>query len=173
MPIYHQGRKVKEVYHQGRKVKEIWHMGRMVYSAKPTEIMPAALGTYEAQDWLRATLTKYGQNYKTVAEIPFNIDSRNTKNMYSMFVGCSALRTAPKMDTRQVTDMGYMFNMCTSLTSVPQMDTSSVTRMRSMFQNCTSLRDGNVTLTVKRAGADTYNMLYGSGLTREPFITIE
>ena len=28
MPIYHQGRKVKEVYHQGRKVKEIWHMGR-------------------------------------------------------------------------------------------------------------------------------------------------
>ena len=36
MPIYHQGRKVKEVYHQGRKVKEIWHMGRIIWSALPS-----------------------------------------------------------------------------------------------------------------------------------------
>lgn len=33
MPIYHQGRKVKEAYHQGRKVKEIWHMGRKIYTS--------------------------------------------------------------------------------------------------------------------------------------------
>lgn len=33
MPIYYQGRKVKEVWHQGREVKEIWHMGRIVYTA--------------------------------------------------------------------------------------------------------------------------------------------
>ncbi|AIL96436.1 hypothetical protein CUREI_11750 (plasmid) [Corynebacterium ureicelerivorans] len=33
MPIYHQGRKVKDVFHQGRKVKEIWHMGRLIYAA--------------------------------------------------------------------------------------------------------------------------------------------
>lgn len=33
MPVYHQGRKVKEVYHQGRKVKELWYMGRKVYSS--------------------------------------------------------------------------------------------------------------------------------------------
>ena len=33
MPIYYQGRKVKEVWHQGREVQEIWHMGRLVYTA--------------------------------------------------------------------------------------------------------------------------------------------
>lgn len=33
MPIYHQGRKVKEVWHQGRKVKELWHQGRKIYTS--------------------------------------------------------------------------------------------------------------------------------------------
>ena len=33
MPIYHQGRKVKDVFHQGRKVKEIWYQGRLIYAA--------------------------------------------------------------------------------------------------------------------------------------------
>ena len=32
MPIFHQGRKVKEVWHQGRKVREIWHNGQKVFS---------------------------------------------------------------------------------------------------------------------------------------------
>ncbi|SDR75787.1 hypothetical protein [Corynebacterium timonense] len=34
MPIYHQGRKVKEVWHQGRRVKEVWHQGKLVYTAR-------------------------------------------------------------------------------------------------------------------------------------------
>lgn len=34
MPVYHQGRKVKEVWHQGRRVKEIWHMGKLVYTSR-------------------------------------------------------------------------------------------------------------------------------------------
>ena len=149
MPIYHQGRKVKEVYHQGRKVKEIWHMGRRIYTSKPVEVMPTTPGLYDARDWLRATVQKYGLNYQTVTAFPFDIDSRNATTMAFMFEGCSAL------------------------TTVPQSDTSRVTNMASMFNGCSALTDGNVSLTVKRKDADTFFMIRNSGLTREPFITTE
>ena len=45
--------------------------------------------------------------------------------------------------------------------------------MSYMFYGCSSLTDGNVSLTVKRKGASTTNMILDSGLTREPFLTIE
>lgn len=173
MPIYHQGRKVKEVYHQGRKVKEIWYMGRRVHSSKPVEVMPATPNIHDARNWLNATVQKYGLDRNTVTELPFDIDSRNATGMSSMFNQYSALTTVPQMDTRNVTNMSFMFYYCSSLTSVPQMDTSQVTNMYSMFHGCSSLTDGNVSLTVKRRGASTTNMIYGSGLTREPFLTIE
>lgn len=238
MPIYHQGRKVKEVYHQGRKVKEIWHMGRLIYrhgprrftvgrnagglltsstwdtesltgdtslvqsispsglylsnhaiytraggglglttgsgiSIDPGEPVPAGVqltslanDTYlfteilgrpvevmkptdNARSWLRNTVSKYGLDYTTVTKLPFDIDSSSATNLYSMFQGCVELTAVPRMDTSQATNLQYM------------------------FQDCKSLRDGSVTLTVKRRGASTTNMLFGSGLTREPFLTIE
>ena len=113
---------------------------------RPVEVMKPTVG---ASDWLRNTVSKYGLDYKTVTELPFDIDSSSATNLYSMFMGCVALTTVPRMDTSQATDMRFM------------------------FQDCKSLRDGSVTLTVKRRGASTTNMLYGSGLTREPFLTIE
>lgn len=173
MPIYHQGRKVKEVYHQGRKVKEIWFMGRRIYSSKPVEVMPPTPVYSDARNWLRNTVQKYGLDYTTVTELPFNIDARNATNMGYMFANCSALTTVPQMDTAQVTKMSSMFIGCSSLTSVPTLDTSNVTNMDNMFRDCSSLTDGNVTLTVKRKDANAYNMIYNSGLTREPFLTIE
>lgn len=173
MPIYHQGRKAKEVWHQGRRVKEVWHMGRRVYSSRPVEVMPPTPGNLDARDWLRNTVEKYGQDYKTVRELPFEIDSRNATSMYKMFFGCSSLTTVPEMDTSQVTGMYSMFFGCSSLTAVPQMDTSQVTDMGYMFYGCSSLTDGSVALTVKRKGASTFNMILNSGLTREPFLTIE
>ena len=171
MPIYHQGRKVKEVYHQGRKVKEIWHMGRRVYTSirKPVEVMPATPGFYDAQNWLRATVKKYGLDYTTVTELPFDIDSRNATNMFYMFSYCSALTSVPAMDTRNVTNMSYMFSNCSALTRVPEMDTSQVTGMTNMFEGCTKLTDGNVRLIGKHPQVNTNNMIRNSGLTREPF----
>lgn len=261
--------KPKDVYYGGLKIKEAWFNGRRVYSAKPVEVMPRTPGKWEAQDWLRGKLEEYGENYATVTELPFNIDSSGTVGMYAMFNGfaalkvvpqldtrnvttmntmfqgceslttvpeldtrnvtdmhymffnCPSLTAAPQMDTRNVTDMSYMFNKCSSLSKVPQMDTSRVTSMRTMFQrceslttvpqmdtrnvtemgymfascfaletvpqmntgmvtnftetffNCSSLTDGNVALTMKRKGADTTRMIAESGLTREPFLTIE
>lgn len=236
---------------------------------KPVEVMPATPGDWEAQRWLRGKLEEYGENYETVTELPFDIDSSNTVGMYGMFDGCANLTTVPDMDTRNVTDMSYMLRDCSALTTVPEMDTRNVTDMRTMFQNCTSLTtvpdmdtgrvadmsymfkgcssltnvpdmdtrnvttmrymftdcsslttapkmntsqvttmrtmfqnchaltfvpemdtskvmemnfmfsqcrsltDGNVTLTIKRKGATTSSMTSGSGLTREPFLTIE
>lgn len=194
MPIYHQGRKVKEVYHQGRKVKEIWHMGRKIYtSRKPVEVMPPTKYFDDAQYWLRNTVRKYGLNYQTVTELPFDIDSRNattmavmfdgfsslttvpqldTSNvttMYQMFYRCSSLTTVPALNTRNVTNMNYMFTYCPSLTSVPDMATSQVTNMTEMLMGCARLTDGNVRLIGKHPQVNTSDMITNSGLTREPF----
>ena len=106
---------------------------------KPVEVMPATPGQLDAQNWLRATLTKYGQSYDTVMELPFDIDSRNATNMYAMFYSCTALTSVPQMDTGKVTDMAFMFDGCSALTTVPQLDTRNVTNMYQMFQNCTAL----------------------------------
>lgn len=164
---------------------------------KPVEVMFRTPGSWEARDWLRGKLEEYGENYETVTELPFDIDSSGTVGMHGMFNGCAALKTVPELDTSQVTDMRFMFSACSALTTVPQMDTRNVTNMRLMFSacsalthvpqldtsrvtdmaymfnRCSALRDGNVTLTVKRKDADTSNMISGSGLTREPFLTIE
>ena len=165
--------------------------------SKPVEVMPATPGYYDAQNWLRATLPKYGLNYQTVTELPFEIDSRNVTNMYRMFDGCSSLTSVPQMDTSQVTDMGAMFRDCSSLTSVPQMDTSQVTRTYAMFSGCKALtfvpdmatsnvtsagfmfngcsrlNDGNVRLIGKHPNVTTDSMITNSGLTHEPFVTLE
>lgn len=193
MPIYHQGRKVKEVYHQGRKVKEIWHMGRKIYTSRPVEVMPPTPDSSAAQNWLRGKLAEYGEDYLTVKELPFDIDSRNATNMNYMFQSCSALTTVPDLDTAQVTEMTSLFDGCKSLTTVPQLDTRNVTGMFAMFRDCSSLTsvpdmdteqvrdlrymfvrcarltDGNVRLINKRLFANTSDMITGSGLTREPF----
>ena len=217
MSMYIDGKKITAMYWGGRKIREAWYGGQRVFLGKPVEVMPPTPGTYVARDWLRTKLTEYGEDYRTVEELPFEIDSSQVTNMsymfygcsslttvpdmetsqvtimMSMFDGCSSLTTAPAMDTSQVTNMRYMFYDCSSLTTVPDMDTSQVTNMSSMFYGCSSLTtvpdmhtsnasdvgrmfygcssltDGNVRLIGKRTGVNTYGMIQGSGLTREPF----
>lgn len=147
----------------------------------------------QARDQFRAAMSARGLDYRTATEIPFDIelvgtgsarnmfqfcyalthapdlDTSGVTNMNSMFRDCNSLLTAPAMDTNNATDMGYMFNNCSSLTSVPDMNTSSVTDMNSMFLNCSSLTDGNVRLIGRHPQVNTSVMIYGSGLTREPF----
>ena len=60
MPIYHQGRKVKEVYHQGRKVKEIWHMGRKIYASFKPRVFTVRLepgGLFSSPSWNTGSVT--------------------------------------------------------------------------------------------------------------------
>src|SRR5699024_7423461 len=97
------------------------------------------------------------------------MDTSQVVSMGYMFSGCSSLTAVPAMDTSQVTDMSYMFNECNALTTVPDMDTSRVTRMSYMFYGCSSLTDGNVRLIGRSQNVSTYDMIIGSGLTREPF----
>ena len=49
------------------------------------------------------------------------------------------------------------------------LDTGRATRMVSMFRDCTSLTDGNVRCIGKHPNVTTYEMIFNSGLTREPF----
>ena len=114
-------------------------------SRKPVEVMPPTPSTYDAQNWLRATVQKYGLGYTTVTELPFDIDTGEATGFRSMFSRCSSLMSVPEMDTSQVTDVSYM------------------------FQNCLSLTDGNVRLIGKHPQVNTNNMITNSGLTREPF----
>ena len=163
MSMHIDGKKITEMYWGGQKIREAWYEGRRVFSGKPVEVMPPTPGTYDARDWLRAKLTEYGEDYQTVEEIPFEIDSSNATTMWemfrdcpslitvpemdtssvttmrTMFQHCHALTTVPDMDTSQVTIMDYMFYSCSSLTTAPEMDTSSVTSMREMFRDCSSL----------------------------------
>ena len=145
MSMHIDGKKITAMYWAGQKIREAWYEGQRVFSGKPVEVMPAVSGEYDARDWLRAKLTEYGEDYQTVEEIPFEIDSSQATTMREMFYGCSSLTTVPAMDTSQVTDM------------------------RTMFYGCSSLTDGNVRLIGKRTGVSTVRMIQDSGLTREPF----
>ena len=135
MSMHIDGKKVTAMYWGGRKIREAWYEGKRVFSGKPVEVMPPTSG----RDWLQAKLTEYGEDYRTVEELPFEIDSSQVTNMSYMFHGCSSLTTVPDMDTSQVTNMSGMFYGCSSLTSVPDMDTSQVTNMSPMFYGCSSL----------------------------------
>ena len=142
MSMHIDGKKVTAMYWAGRKIREAWYEGQRVFSGKPVEVMPPTSGGYDARDWLRAKLAEYGEDYRTVEEIPFEIDSSQVTNMSQMFRGCSSLTTVPDMDTRNATSMSGMFRGCSSLIAVPAMDTSNVTDMSSMFNGCSSLTTG-------------------------------
>ena len=143
----------------------------------PTKVWPTGpvtvqitLGTgAQARDQFRAALSARGLDYRTVVEIPFDIELIGTGSSQVMFYGCKALTTVPEMDTSSVTNMNSMFYNCSSLTHVPDMDTSSVTSAIQMLSGCVALTDGNVRLIGKHPSANTSNMILNSGLTREPF----
>ena len=139
MSMHIDGKKVTAMYWGGLKIREAWYEGQRVFSGKPVEVMPPTVGSYSAMDWLRAKLAEYGEDYQTVEEIPFEIDSSQVTNMRNMFQNCYALTSVPAMDTRNVTNMEGMFRGCSSLTTVPDMDTSKVTNMSGMFSNCHAL----------------------------------
>ena len=107
-------------------------------------------------------------NCSSLTSVPA-MDTSQVTNMSNMFEGCSALTHAPDMDTSNVTRMNNMFFHCTSLVSVPDMVTAQVADTSFMFYGCSSLTDGNVRLIGKHPNVNTYYMLDGSGLTREPF----
>ena len=147
MPIFLDGKQVKELHFQGQKIGEAWYEGKCVYQSAPVEVIPGGLTILGTRDWLRGKLQEYGKNYRTVTTLPFNLD------------------------TSQVTDMFCMFFDCSSLTQVPDLDTSQVTNMAYMFYGCSSLTDGKARLIRKDGTKPRYrdDMIINSGLTREPF----
>ena len=158
------------------------------------EKVQITLGTeYQARDQFRAALTARGLDYRTVTEIPFDIElvgtgvtdhmfdycsnliavpalnTSGSTSMKYMFRDCKNLKEAPAMDTSNVTDMTQMFYQCSSMTYVPDMHTSQASVMGHMFFRCSALTDGNVRLIGKHPNVNTNLMIYMSGLTREPF----
>jgi len=51
------------------------------------------------------------------------MDTKNEKDMSSMFFGCSSLNNLPdisKWDTKNVENKSYMFEGCNSLNNIPK-----------------------------------------------------
>ena len=144
---------------------------------------------------LRKAVAAYGLDYRTVTELPFDLDTSAATSLNDMFSSCRGLKTIPPMDTRNVTSFSGTFQKCSALTTIPPMDTSKATSMSSMFGECTSLvfvpvldaglvtnvydmfnscaklTDGNVRL-IRRDGTKPgtrTGMVTRSGLTRDPF----
>ena len=159
---------VRQVYVGSTPVTAVYVGAEKIWPT--TDVVQITLGTgRQARDQLRATLSARGMDYRTVTEIPFDIELVGTGSTMNMFYDCAALTHAPVMDTSQVTNMGNMFFNCSLLTSVPDMDTAQVTNVGSMFFGCASLTDGNVRLIGRHPQVDTAFMIDGSGLTRLPF----
>lgn len=187
--------KIGAMQYNGVTIGEAMYNGQIVYRSVPPMPVVAITGTsgLTSRDQFRAACIAHGTTFDTVVELPFLLDTSNATNMDVMFSYCSALTSAPVMDTAKVTSMGWMFLGCTSLVAAPVMNTSQVTNMGSMFDgcaaltyvpvmdtakvtnmgwmfaDCAALTDGNVRLIGKHPSVDTTEMIYLSGLTREPF----
>ena len=98
-----------------------------------------------------------------------DLDTSQATDLSYMFYGCASLTTVPDLDTSQATNLSSMFSGCMSLTTVPDLDTSQATDLSDMFADCSALTDGNVRCIGRHPYADTFGMIDGSGLTREPF----
>lgn len=177
MSVVFGGRKAGEMYYEGRKIREAWYEGQRVYTAgsggKPVEVMPRIDSYWGANDWLINKVSEYGEDYRTVAELPFEIDVSQAGRAAGMFQGCNGLVVAPRMDTRHIENMEAMFRGCKALVTVLPMNIGLVTEMPRMFAGCASLTDGNVHLVSEKGTKPRYrdDMLFGSSLTREPFFT--
>lgn len=171
MPVSIGNIALKAAYVGATPLKAIYVGSKQVWtSKKPTEVLPNRTG-FGTRDDFRALLGRYGLDYTTVTELPFNLDTSQVTDMRGMFSNCRSLVSAPDLDTSQVTNMSSMFAVCFSLVSVPDMDTGQVTDTSFMFDRCSSLTDGNVRL-IRPDGTKPFtrtNTIRGSGLTREPF----
>lgn len=143
-----------------------------VWPTRETVQITLGYGT-QARDQFRAALSARGLDYRTVTEIPFDIELVGGVSLLNMFRDCAALTTVPAMDTSNVTNMETMFYNCSSLTYVPDLDTSQVVHASYMFNGCSALTDGNVRLLGKAANVKTADMIGRSGLTREPWYTAD
>lgn len=149
MPIYTDNQKAGELYMHGSKIKAAWVDDVQVFQATKRQLtgFEVYTGTIPAHEWLRGMLEEYGENFRTVQEIPFKIDSS------------------------KATSFNYMFSGCANLRSVPDLDTSNGINFLDMFRTCLSLKDGNVRLIRKDGTLPRVRtgMITASGLTREPF----
>ena len=187
----------KELANKAYVDREVGSLAARAPRGKPVEVVPAGRSILEARNWLRRKLVEYGTTYDTAVVLPFDLDTSQITSMSNMFSGCSSLTEVPPMNTSNVTNMGGMFDDCSSLVSVPPMNTSNVTNMNDMFSGCSSLTEvppmntSNVTSMndmfsgcsslipaevrlYRNDGtkpANTYSMISGTQLTREPFYT--
>lgn len=89
-----------------------------------------------------------------------DLDLRSVNDsLYSMFEGCSALVTAPRLlnVSTKSNDFSFMFKNCIKLTTVPELDMRYVTNTTEMFRGCTALTTmptfkGNLTKVTRTDG---------------------
>ena len=79
-------------------------------------------------------------NLIAISSIP--IDFKYSKNLGSLFFGCSSLKELPdisKWNTTNVINMSWLFGKCSSLKELPdisQWNENNVTNMSGLFGKC-------------------------------------
>lgn len=82
-------------------------------------------------------------------------DTSAVTNVYRLFEGCSALKSAIAFDTSNVTLFGSMFKGCTQLSTVPYFRTDSAINVKHMFEGCTDVKSGALALYNSMSGQAT------------------
>lgn len=111
------------------------------------------------------------QNCRDLVNIPQFDTSGMAGSAAYMFVNCESLTTSPSIDAvpGELSITLGMYIGCGSLEFVGDIHTGGVTNAQNMLTRTSSLSDGGVRLIGKHSNVDTFNMIDGSGLTREPF----
>ena len=156
----------------GSQNTRITHLAYAEFVPLPVVTITGTSGTTSRTQFRDACIA-YGTTYQTVETLPFRLDTSQATNLTTMFVNSSALKIVPPMDTSNVTDASDLFRGCAALEFVPDLAAHNLTRAFSMFEGCTSLMDGNVRLIGKHLEVATNNMIWNSGLTREPWYDAE
>ncbi len=69
------------------------------------------------------------------------MDTSNVTMMYSMFNGCSVLKSIPLYDTSKAENISYIFNKCSKLTEIPALNFSTANFGYNIFGGCSNLEE--------------------------------
>lgn len=110
--------------------------------------------TKNSSDWMYAFEYAWTSE-EMVVELVAAGDTSAVTNVYRLFEGCSALKSAIAFDTSNVTLFDSMFKGCTQLSQVPYFRTDSAINVKHMFEGCTDVKSGALALYNRMSGQAT------------------
>ena len=83
----------------------------------------------------------FPDTYKTMTEIPADMDFSQLRSVDELFKGCKALKKVDGLDISNAVSAAYIFQGCTSLESVTNLKAPNVTDWHGAFLLCPNLKE--------------------------------